>query len=45
MTGRNALFIKLGKPSGEQAIVSSWYTRWWWTADKDMKVEMILAVE
>ena len=29
MTGRNASAIKSIKPTGEQAIVSSWYTRWW----------------
>ena len=29
MTGPNALSIKLVEPTGEQAIVSSWYIRWW----------------
>ena len=29
MTGCSALSIELIKPSGEQAIVSSLYTRWW----------------
>ena len=29
MVGRNALSIKSIKPTGDQAIVSSWYTRWW----------------
>ena len=29
ITGRNALSIKLIKQIGNQAIVSSLYTRWW----------------
>ena len=29
MTGPNALSIKLVEPTGEQAIVRSWYIRWW----------------
>ena len=29
MTGCSALSIELIKPSGEQAIVSTLYTRWW----------------
>ena len=53
MTGRNALSMKLIKPTGQQAHCDFviLYTRWWkwheifWTTDKDMKVEMILAVE
>ena len=29
MTGLNALFIELIKPTDEQVIVSSEYARWW----------------